>query len=316
MELYFISSVELNLFFLRIMKEHAIFLEASFPQINEIYSKAADQFKDHFEKILEEYIQIGKGAVRPNVLESCELVTPYTLKAEEITKRLTGIEINMSITQSEKELSSGCSVDQKQVSAANLLNQKTLRLLDNFIEFKEGILKEVTACRMYTSNYPLLIQHIIREAKLYRSYLTQLQTKGSLHPGSMKKQEQFWNQIMMEHALFIRGLLDPTENELIGKANSFAGEYARLLTESREKVERNALSSTYYEYAKSDMGYKNDCAMNELTAKTKEVTCRYRDFKEAGTKGISNCEITSVILPLLADHVLREANHYLRLLDE
>ena len=39
-------------------------------------------------------------------------------------------------------------------------------------------------------------------------------------------------------------------------------------------------------------------------------------FKAAGTKGIQSCEIRSVILPLLADHVLREANHYIRLLKE
>ena len=30
--------------------------------------------------------------------------------------------------------------------------------------------------------------------------------------------------------------------------------------------------------------------------------------------GINDCKIKSLILPLLADHVLREANHYLRIL--
>ena len=37
---------------------------------------------------------------------------------------------------------------------------------------------------------------------------------------------------MMEHALFIRGLLDPTEEELIGTADDFAGDYKRLLDAS------------------------------------------------------------------------------------
>ena len=35
-----------------------------------------------------------------------------------------------------------------------------------------------------------------------------------------------------------------------------------------------------------------------------------------GVEGIEACKIRSLILPLLADHVLREANHYLRLLSE
>lgn len=37
-------------------------------------------------------------------------------------------------------------------------------------------------------------------------------------------------------------------------------------------------------------------------------------FLEAGTVGIDECKIQSIILPLLADHVLRKANHYVRIL--
>ncbi len=56
--------------------------------------------------------------------------------------------------------------------------------------------------------------------------------------------------------------------------------------------------------------------MEGLTCKTLEETLKYRDFKLAGTKGINDCEIRSIILPLLADHVLREANHYIRILEQ
>ena len=35
----------------------------------------------------------------------------------------------------------------------------------------------------------------------------------------------------------------------------------------------------------------------------------------ADIDGIDACRIRSIILPLLADHVLREANHYIRLLE-
>ena len=45
------------------------------------------------------------------------------------------------------------------------------------------------------------------------------------------------------------------------------------------------------------------------------LTKKFRDFKRAGVEGIDSCEIRSIILPLLADHVLREANHYIRLLE-
>lgn len=55
--------------------------------------------------------------------------------------------------------------------------------------------------------------------------------------------------------------------------------------------------------------------MNALTAGALQTTKQYQQFKTAGAEGITGCEIRSIILPLLADYVLREANHYLRILE-
>ena len=101
---------------------------------------------------------------------------------------------------------------------------------------------------------------------------------------------------MMEHAQFIRGLLDPTESELMEKANEFAKEYKELLEEAR----------------------RQDCKCNGEMRMQKDslaLTKEYQQFKTAGTEGLVGCDIRSIILPLLADHVLREANHYLRILE-
>ncbi len=46
------------------------------------------------------------------------------------------------------------------------------------------------------------------------------------------------------------------------------------------------------------------------------LTQKLRDFKQAGVEGIEACKIRALILPLLADHVLREANHYIRILED
>lgn len=54
------------------------------------------------------------------------------------------------------------------------LNNRALQLLDGFISLKERILRDVLSCRLFTANYPLLLEHIIREAKLYRQYVTML----------------------------------------------------------------------------------------------------------------------------------------------
>lgn len=108
----------------------------------------------------------------------------------------------------------------------------------------------------------------------------------------LRDSELFWNQIMMEHAQFIRGLLDPGEAALIDTADDFADRYKRLLETSA---------------AANDLDM---CRGNAL-----DLTQKFRDFKSTGVQGIEACRIRSLILPLLADHVLREANHYIRILE-
>lgn len=62
--------------------------------------------------------------------------------------------------------------------------------------------------------------YILREARLYCRLVEQLLDNGCIPESVLLETECFWNQIMMEHALFIRGLLDPTEEELIMVADA------------------------------------------------------------------------------------------------
>lgn len=292
---YVKKSLELHLFFGRIMKEHSLFLLAGFTPADPSCSEKADHFLEQFEKLLSEAVKLSDGMVSNDVLSSGEVVTEFTALAEKQTERLTGIPINKEITH--RSLRLKCA-DPHRGSMAHLhsrvrkLNRTALQLLDGLIDFKETILSCVQQGELFTFNYPLLIEHILREAKLYRRYVQVLEREGDLPDRFVKENERFWNQIMMEHAQFIRGLLDPCEEELMDKADDFSKEYCKLLEASR-----SAHSKT-------------------LTAKTLEKTKEFRDFKAAGTQGIQQCRIRSLILPLLADHVLREANHYVRLLQE
>lgn len=295
MKEYVTLSLETNLFFGRIMKEHSLFLLAGFPAKETEFIQRADMFRKEFEDGLRKTVKLADGIVSESVLNSGEVVTEFTGKAECQTRNLTGIPIDIKITEAEERLRAGncVMVNREMVYHVRMLNQQMLRSLNGLISFKEEILREVTRCRLYTTNYPLLIEHILREAKLYRQIISELEKGGRISVPDLKNMEIFWNQIMMEHAQFIRGLLDPTECELIETANGFAEDYCRLLEEAREQDRK---------------------AMNALTARTLQTTKQYQKFKTAGTEGITGCEIRSVILPLLADHVLREANHYLRIL--
>lgn len=295
MECYIMTSLETHLFFGRIMKEHALFLLAGFPDGEDQCQKKADFFRQQFEDALSETVRMANTRVGQQVLDSGEAVTCFTEIAERQTYHLTKIPINTCITQAERQLHAGCpdSVCRETAQQVRSLNRRILQLLNGFISFKENILQRVVSCKLYTSNYPLLIEHMLQEAKLYRQLTTELEQQGRIISNDLESAEIFWNQIMMEHAEFTRGLLDPTECELLAAADEYAADFCFLLEEAKQQDCRTAA---------------------ELTAKTVESTENYRDFKASGTEGLINCKIRSIILPLLADHILREANHYLRIL--
>lgn len=296
MENYVTLSLETHLFFARIMREHALFLEAGFPCKEKKWIQKTDWFRIQFENLLRETVQISNHNVNCCILESDELVTEFTIPAENQTERLSGIPIDCRISMMEKNLHPGCPEYEcpRMSRKVMQLNQRAVRLLNGLIELKECILKEVSNGMLFTANYPLLIKHIIREAKLYRATLEKLMCNEKVCYRDLLNTEDFWNRIMMEHALFIRGLLDPSEEQLIGTADEFANDFEKLLKMARHQ----------------------DCQANSsLTEMSLEETLKIRDFKAAGTEGILSCEIASIILPLLADHVLREANHYIRLLE-
>ena len=292
---YVILSLELHLFFARIMKEHSLFLEAGFTPEGAKFARQAEHFKQQFEMLLSRAVRLSDGIISPEVINSGEIITEFTLTAEKQTQRFTGIQIDKRITQMESKLRSGHNpcVNLELVREVKQLNQTSIRLLNGLIQLKENLIHNVLNCRLFTVNYPLLLKHILREAKLYRTYVTNYENGRDFDCQNMRQIEQFWNQIMMEHALFIRGLLDPSENALIETSDGFAKDYERLLAQSRER---------------------SDLALISTTGESLEETLKFRDFKQAGTEGIQDCKIQSIILPLLADHVLREANHYIRLL--
>lgn len=289
---YVVKSLELHLFFARIMKEHSLFLKAGFTPASASFAEKAEFYMHEFEKLLCRAAELADGVISHDVISSGELVTEFTASAERQTEGLTCININNDITK--KELALSCAKRRGNLSGmfrqVQSLNRKALELLDGLIDLKENILDCVLNCKAFTVNYPLLIEHIIREAKLYQRYVRILEKDGDLNYRAMKETESFWNRIMMEHAMFIRGLLDPCETELFCTADEFAKEYGDLLENCR-------------------------CAHNQtIRADSLDETVKFRDFKAAGTQGIIQCKIRSIILPLLADHVLREANHYIRLL--
>lgn len=289
------QSLNINLFFLRIMKEHAFFLETSLLDKNADLQKEARCFQKTFGDLLVRTINMARGVVSLR----CDALTEHTLDAEKMSEFLTGVPIDRNITRLEmKLLSSHGNSHSNSTLVKDIckLNCNVIEAVKEIHDFKCRALNAVLECKLYTTAYPLLIDHIKREAKLFLDLLVELQKREDIDIiEDALNQEPFWNRIMAEHSKFLRGLLDPTEDALIQTANDFANEF--------DELRKKALAAT-----------DKTCMLEKVTDKSLEATKRLRNFKEQADEGLLDCKIRSIALPLLADHILREANHYLILL--
>lgn len=289
---YIRISLEINLFYQRIMKEHLFFLETSLQPVVPNYIAEARSLKHSFEELLTETVYYANGVISENAIQSGEIVTQYTLRAEELNSMLTGATLNTAITHAELQLTSDAGQDYSGLyQIVDSINNRSINLLVTVIAFQRELLTRALQCEIFVNLYHEMLEHDTREAEDYLEMLRCLQER-LLPEKTLCEELNFWNNIMGEHAQFIDGLLDPTEEDLKETAEAFAEKFEMLVEECIKSAERQILQ------------------------KSLQTTEAIKDFKITATMGLLNCRIKSIIPPLLADHVLREANHYLRILTE
>jgi len=114
-------------------------------------------------------ISLSNGIVSQSVLQSGEVITPYTLNAEMASAYYTGVAIPTCLTEVEAVLMGNGMVKGNSMLEQRvfMLNERAIELVKGLANFKTKFLSDVLSCRIFTSNYPLLIDHTLREANHY-----------------------------------------------------------------------------------------------------------------------------------------------------
>lgn len=170
-------------------------------------------------------------------------------------------------------------------------------------EFKRQVLGLIIQCKIGGNNFPLLVDHISREAAYFMNRLEQLNT-GTLDPlpDAIINENVFFLRIMADHAKFINHLLDPSERKLVEQAREFSHDFDQLLFQAVDLDSMRPESQTFP-------------LLDQFVDQNRISVRQLRDFKKTARDLIEACRIKSIIPPLLADHVFREASRFLEILD-
>lgn len=169
--------------------------------------------------------------------------------------------------------------------------------------YKRKILGLVLSCQVRSNNYPLLVDHISREAAYFAKRLKEL-NEGKLKPlpEAIIKENVFFLKIMADHAKFIGHLLDPSERKLVDLAREFSHDFDQLLYQAIDLDSMRPQSETRP-------------ILDQFLDQNRVSVVALRDFKKTARDLIEACKIKSNIHPLLADHTFREAERFLTIID-
>ncbi|KIL77114.1 hypothetical protein SD77_1719 [Bacillus badius] len=203
-------------------------------------------------------------------------------------------------------------IEQKSFSFTNQADPGQIRLFNSEVQqaatsiflFKRKVLQLILTCRLPgANNFPLLVDHISREANYFRKRLIEL-NEGKLKPlaDAIIKENVFFLRIMADHAKFIGHLLDPSERKLIDIARNFSNDFDELVFQARDLESMKPQSQT-------------GPLLDQFLDQNRVSVASLRDFKKTARDLIEECKIKSIIHPLLADHVFREAERFLAIID-
>lgn len=170
--------------------------------------------------------------------------------------------------------------------------------------FKRKVLGLIIQCKLPGgNNFPLLVDHTSREANYFRNRLQELNT-GTLEPvpDAIIDENIFFLRIMADHAKFIGHLLDPSERQLVEQARNFSHDFDTLLYQAIDLSGMRPQSQT-------------EPLLDQFLDQNRVSVVALRDFKKTARDLIEACRIKSIIHPLLADHVFREAERFLAIID-
>lgn len=171
-----------------------------------------------------------------------------------------------------------------------------------FFCYLRRLLHFMMTCRLGGHNFPLFLDHLSRETEYFLRLLSDMQQGKKVLNGCTKaREDMFWLRIMADHAKFICHLLDPSEENLIAMSQDFAREFDVLYLQGRDLASMQA-------YCEEAMAFRR------FLQDVRAAVARMRDFNKAAYDLIEECKLLGLIPAMMADHLRREAEHFLMLL--
>lgn len=176
------------------------------------------------------------------------------------------------------------------------LSERARRLTEDFAAYKEKIRDRQLTCRVHINQPPTFTQHMINEAE---EFLAVLEEQVGAGLQELMAQHLLWLPDASGHAAFIAAGLDPREAQLVETAMDYKRAFDHLYLRADEIDSMLGQSPTMLDV----VARLNDNIIEQVEA--------FQEFLLYLRDQMRQCRILTFLIPLVPDHMAREAQYYL-----
>ena len=227
-----------------------------------------------------------------DVLDSDVYITPYTKELDMLTQKLFEIDLRIRIDNDIDLLKEREEIEynDESIGKINDLNDKALSLINDFKDFCSEIKTKLDNGELFSYLYPDFFNYMYDEISVYGRDIERIKSKEDYTEFYLNEFTYYFNELLRESALYIRGFLDTKHQDVFDMASVYIDAFANLT----EKYLKN----------------KND----DLTSETKELVINYKTFITNIIERLLKAELYFITPPIVLDNFLTNVNVYLFIL--
>ena len=228
-----------------------------------------------------------------DVLNSDVYITPYTKDLDLLTQKLFNISLVISIDKDIELLKSREEIiyNSDTMKIIDNLNNEVLDLINDFKDFCSEIKTKLDNGELFSYLYPDFFNYMYDEISVYGRDLERIMSKKDYTKFYLNEYIYYFNEILRESALYIRGFLDTKYQDVFDMASFYINAFANL-------------TEKYLKDKNSD-----------LNIETKRLVTNYKIFLIDIIEKVLKSKISFIIPPITLDNFLTNINVYLFILE-
>ena len=225
------------------------------------------------------------------VLENDVYITPYTKDIELLTEKL--FDINLFITV-DKDISTlktrkEVLVNEEMIKKIEDLNNEAMKLINDFKAFCQEIKMKLDSGELFSYSYPDFFNYMYDEISVYGRDLERIMSKKDYTDFYLSEFTYYFNELLRESALYIRGFLDTKDQDIFDMASYYVNAFANLTEKYLKKTNTNI----------------------NLSLETEKLVINYQKFVSETIDKLLKAKIYFITPPITLDNFLTNANVYL-----